>query len=80
MSFFLIFTIYLAMLCLMVHVILSAVCMLSFFVCNFGFCCCAVSSLLPVGFLQSQRAEATLHCCVQERHCGDFSCGAWTPE
>ena len=37
-EFFLIFTIYLAMLGLTVHVLLSAVCRLSFFVCNFGFC------------------------------------------
>ena len=35
---------------------------------------CVGSLLLCVGFLQLQRAEATLCCSVQASHCGGFSC------
>ena len=39
---------------------------------------CVGSSLLRAGFLQLQRAGATLHCGVRASHCGGFSCcGAW---
>ena len=35
---------------------------------------CVGSSLLHVGFLQLQRAGATLHCSLQASHCSGFSC------
>ena len=44
---------------------------------------CIGSSLLRAGFLQLQRAGATLRCGVRASHCGGFSCcgaralGAW---
>ena len=44
---------------------------------------CVGSSLLRAGFLQLQRAGATLHCGARASHCFDFSCcrawvlGAW---
>ena len=38
---------------------------------------CVGSSLLCAGFLQLQRAGATLLCGVRASHCGSFSCGAW---
>ena len=41
---------------------------------------CVGSSLLRVGFLQLQRAGATLHCGAWASHCGDLSrCGARAP-
>ena len=44
---------------------------------NFIFGCIG-SLLLRVGFLQLQRAGATLRCGVRASHCGGFSCcGAW---
>ena len=42
---------------------------------------CVGSSLLHAGFLQLQRAEATLRCGARASHCGGFSCcGAWALE
>ena len=39
---------------------------------------CVGSSLLRAGFVQLQRAGATLRCGAQASHCGGFSCcGAW---
>ena len=35
---------------------------------------CVGSSLLRTGFLQLQRAGATLHCSAWTSHCGGFSC------
>ena len=35
---------------------------------------CVGSQLLPVGFLQLRRAEATLRCGAWASHCGGFSC------
>ena len=41
---------------------------------------CIGSSLLHVGFLQLQRARATLRCGAWASHCGGFSCcGARAP-
>ena len=44
------------------------------FFCFVLFCGCIGSSLLRAGFLQLQRAVATLHCGAQTSHCGGFSC------
>ena len=41
----------------------------------FFFFGCFGCSLLCAGFLQLQRAGATLRCGVQAPHCGGFSCG-----
>ena len=38
---------------------------------------CIGSSLLCAGFLQLQRAGATLHCSVRSPHCGFSCCRAW---
>ena len=37
-------------------------------------CGCVGSSLLRTGFLQLQRAGATLHCGARASHCSGFSC------